>query len=138
MFKDAKAFSGFSVDDLGKAREFYGEVLGLGVSQDAMGLTLHLGTGADVFVYPKSNKHQPASFTILNFPVEDIDQAVDELKARGIKFDDYDDEIPIDDKGNTVRIKTDEKGILRSDSPEHGPSIAWFKDPAGNVLAVLQ
>jgi len=138
MFKDTKAFSGFSVNDLAKAKEFYADILGLNVSEDAMGLTLHLGTGADVFAYPKGDKHEPASFTILNFPVDDIDKAVDELTAKGVVFEKYDEEMPVDDQGNTFQMKTDEKGILRSDSPEHGPSIAWFKDPAGNVLSVLQ
>ncbi|MGH7196400.1 MAG: VOC family protein [Candidatus Saccharimonadales bacterium] len=128
MFKDSKAFSGFSVNDLQKAKEFYGETLGLKVTEDAMGLSLHLGSGAEVFLYPKEN-HEPASFTILNFPVDDIDDAVDELKAKGIQFERYDNMFP---------AEQDEKGILRSDTPEHGPSIAWFKDPAGNVLAVLQ
>jgi predicted enzyme related to lactoylglutathione lyase len=138
MFKDSKAFSGFSVDGLARAKQFYGETLGLDVTLDDMGLTLHLATGADVFVYPKGEMHKPASFTILNFPVEDIDGAAEQLKAKGITFEQYDDDMPIDDEGDTARIKTDEKGIMRSDSPEHGPSIAWFKDPAGNILSILQ
>jgi catechol 2,3-dioxygenase-like lactoylglutathione lyase family enzyme len=127
MFKDSKAFSGFSVDDLGKAKEFYSDTLGLEVSEKAgMGLQLRLGTGADVFVYPKPN-HQPATFTVLNFPVDNIDKAVDELTAKGVTFEHYEGQ-----------LQTDEKGICRSDSPEKGPSIAWFTDPAGNILAVLQ
>lgn len=138
MFKDSKAFSGFSVDDLAKARQFYGDTLGLDVTQDNMGLTLHLGTGADVFVYPKGDQHTPASFTILNFPVDDIDKAVEELKAKGIKFEQIEMEVPMDEGSQTVKIKTEPSGIMHSDSPEHGPHIAWFKDPAGNTLSVLQ
>ena len=138
MFKNSKAFSGFSVDDIDTAKQFYSETLGLDVTQDDMGLTLHLATGADVFVYPKGNKHQPASFTILNFPIDNIDTAVAELKAKGITFVQYDEDVPIDKQGGTIHLKTDQKGILRSDAPEHGPHIAWFKDPAGNILAVLQ
>lgn len=129
MLQDSKAFSGFSVDDLAKAKEFYAQKLGLGVTdQPGMGFHLHLGSGADVFVYPKGPAHQAASFTILNFPVDDIDKAVVDLAAAGVAFEHYD----------TDQLKTDAKGIARSDSPDHGPSIAWFKDPAGNVLAVLQ
>ena len=91
-----------------------------------MGLELTLGTGAKVFIYPKPN-HEPASFTILNFPVEDVDKAVDELSAKGVEFEHYDMD----------ELKTDEKGIARPDSPDQGPTIAWFKDPAGNTLSVL-
>jgi predicted enzyme related to lactoylglutathione lyase len=138
MLKDSKAFSGFSVDDLDKAKKFYEEVLGLKVTQDAMGLTLHLGTGADVFVYPKGEAHQPASFTILNFPVDDIDKAVEELKTKGVTFEQIDMEIPMGEGGETVKIKTESSGIIHSEKPEDGPSIAWFKDPAGNVLSVMQ
>lgn len=130
MFKDNKAFSSFSVDDLEKAKEFYGQTLGLPVEetekQGNMELELTLGTGAKVFIYPKPN-HQPASFTILNFPVDDVDKAVDELVAKGVTMEHY-------DFGN---FKTDEKGIIRPSSPADGPTIAWFKDPAGNTLAVL-
>ena len=126
MLKDTDAFSGFSVDDVEKAKKFYGQTLGLKVSkvpemEDI--LELHLGSGAKVLIYPKPD-HQPATFTILNFPVDDVDEAVDELTRRGVRFERYD--------GN---IKTDEKGISRGNG---GPTIAWFKDPAGNILSVLE
>ncbi len=127
MLKDSQAFSGFSVDDIEAAKKFYGETLGLPVEeQEGMGLELTLGTGAKVFIYPKPN-HEPASFTILNFPVEDVDKAVEELSAKGVEFEHYDMD----------ELKTDEKGIARPDSPDQGPTIAWFKDPAGNTLSVL-
>lgn len=127
MLHDSKAFSGFSVDNLGKAKAFYSETLGLEVTeQEGMGLSLHLISGAEVFIYPKPD-HQPATFTILNFPVEDIDATVDELAARGVQFEHYDSE----------QLKTDEKGICRSPDPSKGPTIAWFRDPAGNILSVL-
>lgn len=138
MFKDSKAFSGFSVDDLGKAKKFYGGTLGLDVEQDDMGLTLHLGTGADVFVYDKGDQHEPASFTILNFPVDDIDKTVEALKAKGVKFEHIEMQVPMGEGGEMITIKTEPSGIMHSDAPEHGPHIAWFKDPAGNTLAVLQ
>jgi catechol 2,3-dioxygenase-like lactoylglutathione lyase family enzyme len=121
MFANTKAFSGFAVDDLQKARTFYGETLGLKTSEQHGLLTLHLAGGRDTLVYPKPN-HTPATYTILNFPVEDIDKAVDELARRGVRFERYDG------------FEQDEKGIFRGG----GPYIAWFKDPAGNVLAVLQ
>jgi catechol 2,3-dioxygenase-like lactoylglutathione lyase family enzyme len=121
MFRNTKAFSGFSVNHLEKARQFYSEILGLEVTEN-MGLELHIAGGNRIFVYPKSN-HIPATFTILNFPVDDVEQAVDELTARGVTFEKYEEP-----------IKTDEKGIFR----EGGPKIAWFKDPAGNILSVLQ
>ncbi|OLT30167.1 glyoxalase [Actinomadura sp. CNU-125] len=120
MFKNTKAFSGFSVDDVPAARKFYGEVLGLDVSEEHGMLTLHIAGGRDTLVYPKEN-HVPATFTILNFPVDDIETAVDGLAARGVAFEHYEG-------------RTDEKGIMR----ENGPLIAWFKDPAGNTLSVLQ
>lgn len=126
MFKDTPAFSGFSVNDLEVAKEFYGGVLGLQVEKDEgpMGfVTLHLATGADVLIYPKDN-HEPASYTILNFPVDDIDKAVDELVAKGIVFEKYEG-------------MTDEKGVARGLLANMGPDIAWFKDPAGNVLSIL-
>jgi catechol 2,3-dioxygenase-like lactoylglutathione lyase family enzyme len=123
MFKDSKAFSGFSVDDLSRAKQFYGETLGLDVSEEPEGLALQLGSGATVFVYPKPN-HTPASFTILNFPVDDIERAVDELTQAGVEFEQYAGE-----------LQTDEKGIFRG-AP--GPTIAWFRDPAGNILSVLE
>lgn len=121
MFKNTKAFSGFSVNDLQKARQFYGEVLCLDVSEN-MGLELHIAGGHNILVYPKPN-HTPATFTILNFPVDDIEKAVEELRRKGVIFEKYDDP-----------IKTDEKGIFRGE----GPNIAWFKDPAGNILSVLE
>jgi catechol 2,3-dioxygenase-like lactoylglutathione lyase family enzyme len=126
MFRDTKAFSSFSVDDLAKAKAFYGETLGLDVTEEMnMGLKLHIAGGMEIFVYPKED-HQPATFTILNFPVDDIDKAVDQLKVRGVVFEKY-----------GGKLQTDEKGIARSRSPEEGPDIAWFKDPAGNFLSVL-
>jgi predicted enzyme related to lactoylglutathione lyase len=121
MFADTKAISGFSVDDIGKARQFYGDTLGIRTSEQNGLLTLHLAGGRDTLVYPKPN-HVPATYTILNFSVDDIDQAVDELTARGVQFERYDG------------ISQDEKGINRHD----GPYIAWFTDPAGNILSVLQ
>lgn len=121
MFKASKAFSSFSVDDLSKAKEFYGKTLGLKVSESAEGLELH-PDNLDVFIYPKPN-HAPATFTVLNFLVDDIEAAVDELKRTGVHFERYDGE-----------IRTDEKGIHRNGRP----TIAWFKDPAGNILSVLQ
>lgn len=136
MLKDSKAFSGFSVDDLAKAKQFYGGTLGLDVTQDEMGLTLHLGTGADVFVYPKGDQHTPASFTILNFPVDDIEQAVEELKTKGITFEQIEMEVPMGEGKEPVKIKTEPSGIMHSDSPEHGPHIAWFKDPADRKSVV--
>ena len=123
MFKDSKAFSGFSVDDLQKAQEFYSQTLGLEVSELNGLLELHLAGGTRVLVYPKPN-HNPATFTILNFPVANVEQAVDELTSRGVRFEHYDE----DD------LKTDEKGIARGE----GPTIAWFRDPAGNILSVLE
>ncbi|MBP2031088.1 catechol 2,3-dioxygenase-like lactoylglutathione lyase family enzyme [Methanohalophilus levihalophilus] len=124
MFKDAPAFSSFSVDDLEKAKAFYGETLGLEVAENPyMGLTINLAGGMKIYVYPKED-HQPATFTVLNFSVEDIDKAVDELKTRGVVFEQYEGE-----------MQTDEKGIARSGSKEM-PDIAWFRDPAGNFLSV--
>lgn len=122
MFGDTRAFSGFSVDDIPKAKHFYGETLGLRVSEEHGMLNLHIAGGTDILVYPKGN-HTPAEFTVLNFPVDDIDRAVDELTARGVRFERYEG------------MKADEKGIIRGNA---GPQIAWFKDPAGNVLSVLQ
>jgi catechol 2,3-dioxygenase-like lactoylglutathione lyase family enzyme len=121
MFNPKSAFSGFSVTDLAKTRQFYSERLGLRVEENAAGLTLHVPGSAAVFAYPKEN-HEPATFTILNFVVDDIDAAVDELVGRGVHFERY------------SGIPADEKGIMRG----YGPSIAWFKDPAGNILALLQ
>lgn len=123
MLKASKAFSGFSANDIGKAKEFYGRTLGLDVSEEHGILSLHLGGGADVLIYPKPN-HTPATFTVLNFPVENVDQAVDDLGKRGVQFEIY----------NEPALKTDAKGISRNNG---GPTIAWFKDPAGNILSVI-
>ena len=123
MFKEAKTFSSFSVNDLRRAKEFYGETLGLEIKETPEGLELHTGNNA-VFLYPKPN-HTPASFTVLNFAVDDIEAAVDELTGLGVKLEHY----------NLPDIKTDERGIARG---PHGPTIAWFKDPAGNILSVLE
>jgi catechol 2,3-dioxygenase-like lactoylglutathione lyase family enzyme len=123
MLQDSKAFSGFAANDIQKAKEFYGKILGLKVSEDHGLLTLHLAGGNNVLIYPKPN-HVPATFTVLNFPVKDVDQAVDGLAKHGVRFEKYD--LP--------DIKTDEKGIMRG----NGPTIAWFKDPAGNILSVLE
>lgn len=121
MLRDAPAFSGFSANDIELAREFYGTTLGLEVSEVNGMLELKLGGGATVLVYPKED-HEAAGFTILNFPVSDVDQAVDALTQRGVQFEKYED------------FPQDEKGIMRG----HGPDIAWFKDPAGNILSVLK
>ncbi len=123
MLEDSNAFSGFSVNDIPKAKEFYGRTLGLKVSESNGLLTLHLAGGNNVLIYPKPN-HAPATFTVLNFPVDDVDQAVDELTKRGVRFEIYD--LP--------DIKTDKKGIMRG----NGPTIAWFKDPAENILSVIE
>jgi catechol 2,3-dioxygenase-like lactoylglutathione lyase family enzyme len=124
MLANSKAFSGFAVDDLDKAQQFYGETLGLNVElldEENGLLTLHLAGDRDTLAY-LSPGFTPASYTILNFPVDDIDQAVDELAARGVSFEQYEG------------MPQDEKGVMR----EGGPLIAWFKDPAGNTLSVLQ
>jgi len=122
MFHDTKAFSGFSVDDLPAAKEFYGNTLGLEVSEQNGMLTLHLAGGGQVLVYPKPN-HSAASYTVLNFPVDDIEEAVDALTERGITFERYE----------AMGADFDEKGIFHGG----GPLIAWFTDPAGNTLSVL-
>ena len=124
MLADSKAFSGFAVDDLEKARQFYGETLGLKTSvldEENGVLSLHLAGDRDTLIYLKPD-FTPATYTILNFPVEDVDKAVDELSARGVRFEKYDG------------FDQDEKGIARGP----GPVIAWFKDPAGNILSVIQ
>jgi catechol 2,3-dioxygenase-like lactoylglutathione lyase family enzyme len=121
MFTDTKAFSGFAVDDVPAAKRFYEDVLGLRVSQENDMLFLHVAGGTEILVYPKG-EHTPATFTVLNFPVEDIDRAVDELSGRGVEFEQYEG------------FDQDGKGIMRGD----GPYIAWFTDPAGNVLSVIQ
>lgn len=119
MLTNSTAFSGFSVDDIPTAMQFYGDTLGLRVTEENGMLHLHTGDAGDTLVYPKPD-HTPATFTILNFPVEDIDAAVDELSSRGVVFESYEG--------------SDERGVQR----EYGPPIAWFKDPAGNILSVLQ
>jgi predicted enzyme related to lactoylglutathione lyase len=124
MLKDSYAFSGFSVNDLAEAKKFYYETLGLDVEENDQGMMVSLKGSNGVFVYEKAD-HVPATYTILNFPVEDIDAAVDELVAAGIVFEHYEG-------------MTDEKGIARGLEINRGPSIAWFKDPAGNFLSVLQ
>lgn len=125
MLDNAKTFSSFSTNDLGKTKEFYSSVLGLDVKESNMGLEL---MGGKVFIYPKEN-HEPATFTVLNFLVENIDEAVDELTGKGVKFEHYDNEW----------MKTDEKGIARGDENHPGPKgIAWFKDPAQNFLSLIQ
>jgi len=123
MLKESKVFSGFSVNDIQKAKDFYGRTLGLQVSESHGLLTLQLAGGNKVLIYPKVN-HAPATFTVLNFPVENVDESVDELVKRGVRFEIYDES----------DIKTDEKGIMRG----NGPTIAWLKDPAGNVLSVIE
>jgi catechol 2,3-dioxygenase-like lactoylglutathione lyase family enzyme len=122
MFQKSKAFSGFSVDNIAAAREFYGGTLGLDVSESMGGLELHLAGGGVIFVYPKP-KHTPATYTVLNFPVDDVERAVDELAAKGVRFEYYEGE-----------LATDSKGIYRGE----GPEIAWFTDPAGNILSVIE
>jgi catechol 2,3-dioxygenase-like lactoylglutathione lyase family enzyme len=121
MFRDAEVFSGFSVDDIPRAKKFYGETLGLNVSEDNGLLTLNLATGGRVVIYPKPN-HTPATYTVLNLPTDDVEKAVDRLTQAGITFEQYEG------------FGQDAKGISRG----NGPDIAWFKDPAGNILAVLK
>jgi catechol 2,3-dioxygenase-like lactoylglutathione lyase family enzyme len=123
--RDSHAFYGFSTNDIPKAKEFYAQTLGLDVTEQNGMLTLHLAGGGTVLIYPKEN-HEPASFTVLNFPVKDIDQAVDRLTRSGIQFERY--------EGSNQ----DERGIARPPRPEYGPPIAWFKDPGGNILSVIQ
>ena len=122
MFNDTQAFSGFSVDDIPRAKQFYGETLGLNVTEENGMLMLHLAGGGTVLVYPKEN-HEPATFTILNFPVPDVEATVDQLTQAGVPFEHYEG----------ADLQTDEKGIMRGE----GPTIAWFTDPAGNILSVL-
>ena len=122
MFKDTHAFSGFSVNDIPRAKQFYGETLGLNVTEENGMLMLHLAGGGTVLVYPKEN-HEPATFTILNFPVPDVEETVDRLTQAGVPFEHY--------EGGD--LQTDEKGIMRGE----GPTIALFTDPAGNILSVL-
>lgn len=124
LLRDVPAFSGFSVDDVVAAREFYRETLGLEVGEQDGMLELRLGSGAHVLVYPKGTDHVPASFTVLNFPVPDIERAVDRLLERGVRFERYE----------SMAAGFDARGIFRGG----GPPIAWFTDPAGNVLSVLE
>ena len=125
MLGQAPAFSGFSVDDVDRAADFYRDVLGLAVDVENGMLTLRLGTGATVLVYPKGTEHTPATFTVLNFPVRDIDATVASLSARGVTFERY----------PSMAEATDAAGVVRGPT---GPAIAWFTDPAGNVLSVLE
>jgi len=124
MLEHTKAFSSFSVADLKRAKEFYGKTLGLDIEEKPEGLSLDL-PGTNVFIYPKPN-HQPATFTVLNFAVDSVEETVDELKNKGIKFEKYD----------SKDIKTDDRGIAKG-GPGRGPTIAWFKDPDGNFLSVM-
>jgi catechol 2,3-dioxygenase-like lactoylglutathione lyase family enzyme len=125
MLRNSKAFSSFSVDDIQQAKEFYQGVLGLEVIDNPMGVIEVVVSGSsNILLYPKTN-HVPATFTVLNFPVKNIDHAVDELIAKGVKFEIY----------NQESIKTDQKGISRGNG---GPDIAWFRDPSGNILSILE
>jgi len=123
MFKDSNAFSGFSVDDVEKAQEFYGSKLGIDVEMTDAGLALRIPGRRPVFLYPKDN-HEPATYTVLNFPVGSVEEAVDQLAAAGVQMEHYGPD-----------FGQDEKGISRD---PRGPAIAWFKDPAGNILSVLE
>lgn len=125
MINVVQAFSGFSVDDLSKAKQFYSTVLGLQVDDDEMGLMLRLPGDGKIFIYEKET-HRPATYTALNFQVDDIDTAVDELAKKGISFERYEG------------MPADDKGIVRGIDAKRGPDIAWFRDPAGNILSVLQ
>lgn len=126
MFEGSEAFSGFSTDNIDKTEVFYRDILGLDVTRENMGmLTLHLASGGTVVIYPKDD-HEPATYTVLNFPVDDIDTAVEKLTALGVEIERYDE------------IDTDEKGVARGIASAQGPDVAWFKDPSGNVLAVMQ
>lgn len=127
MFDLTKSFSSFAVNDLQAAKEFYGQTLGLGVTVDTMGMTVALTEDKHLFVYEKAD-HQPAGFTILNLAVNDIDQAADQLIAAGVTFEHYD----------MGPMELDDRGVFHSDDPTLGPSIGWFKDPAGNVLALIE
>lgn len=123
MLENSKAFSGFAAPNIAQEKTFYSQMLGLKTSEDHGLLRLPLAGGNNVLIYPKPN-HVPATFTVLNFPVDDVDRAVDELTKRGVRFEIYDG----------PEIKTDKKGIMRG----NGPTIAWFKDPAGNIISVLK
>lgn len=128
MLNNSIAFSGFSVNDLVEAKKFYSEILKLDVTEDNMGLHINLKGAGSVFVYQKED-HVPATFTILNFSVENIDKTIDELISLGVKFEHY-------DLGNDA--KQDQKGVLRGLSYNMGPDIAWFKDPSGNIFSILK
>jgi catechol 2,3-dioxygenase-like lactoylglutathione lyase family enzyme len=123
MFEKTEAFSGFAVPDVEAAKRFYGDTLGIPVTEEEGMLSLHIAGGRDVLVYPKPD-HAPANYTILNFPVPDVERAVDELAARGVEFERYPD----------MEAETDDRGIFRGG----GPLIAWFTDPAGNILSVIE
>jgi predicted enzyme related to lactoylglutathione lyase len=125
MFKPKAAFSGFSVSDMDKAKEFYTTVLDVTIKDDVGGVRLLLPGGQQAWMYPKAD-HEPATFTILNFVVPDVDEAVDELTTRGVKFEKY----PVDFQ--------DDKGVMRGKEHNMGPNIAWFKDPSGNILSVIE
>lgn len=127
MFKETPTFSGFSVNDITEAKQFYISTLGLELENEQMGLTIKLGNGSSLFVYEKPD-HTPATFTILNFVVPNIDQSIDELVQKGVSMERYDN----------MPSPQDDKGVLRGLAANMGPDIAWFKDPAGNVLSVLQ
>ena len=127
MLKNIDIFSGYSVRDRGESLKFYKEVLGLSVAETDEGLNIQLKNGGKLFLYQKPD-HSPASFTVLNLVVEDIDQAVDELRADGIDLENYD----------VGEMKADENGIYRGSAAGRGPDIAWFKDPSGNILSVIQ
>ncbi|HEY8886686.1 MAG TPA: VOC family protein [Candidatus Microsaccharimonas sp.] len=126
MLRGSKAFSGFSVKDLDEAEEFYGHILELDVKNTGMGLELHLGKELVIFVYAKDD-HVPATFTILNFPVDDITETVEQLSEKGVEFTRYDN----------MPVPQDEYGILRGKAAGYGPDIAWFTDPSGNILSIL-
>jgi catechol 2,3-dioxygenase-like lactoylglutathione lyase family enzyme len=121
MLTDSEAFSGFAVKDIEKAKQFYGETLGMNVSENDAGLSLKIAGSRDILIYPKPD-HSPAPFTILNFPVDDVDAAVEELSGKGVEFERYDG------------FGQDENGVMR----DNGPTIAWFTDPAGNILSVIE
>ena len=126
IFKLDESFSTYSIDDVGAAKDFYGETLGIDVTDEKEGgISLDLG-GRSVYLYPKED-HEPASFTVLNFAVDDIDQAVDELTSLGVEFESYGGD-----------IATDDKGIFRGADEGNGPNLAWFKDPAGNILSLIE
>jgi catechol 2,3-dioxygenase-like lactoylglutathione lyase family enzyme len=127
MLSDSQAFSGFSVNDLAAAKTFYEDTLGLNVSQDNMGMQLHLNDDLEIFIYAKPD-HVPAAFTILNFTVKNIDETVTAMAAASVEFEHYDN----------LPAQQDDKQILRGLSAGYGPDIAWFKDPAGNILSVIQ